>query len=80
MADTITSSRELKLEYYFTDGDTRTTSLPNPRNNVTATDINNTSSVLQATQAFVGDKANAPFEKIRTAKIVQTQRRQLDLS
>ncbi len=80
MADTVTSSRELKLDYLFTDGDTRLTTIADPRNNITAAEVNSTSSVLQATQAFVGDKNGAPFEKIRSARIVQTTRRQLDLS
>lgn len=80
MADTVTSSNELKLVYDFTDGDTRTTSLTNPRTGLTMTDINTVSATLQATQAFVGDKDNAPFDKIGSAKYVQTTRRQLDLS
>ena len=78
--DTLTSSRELKLEYLFTDGDTRTTSLPNPKTNLTGAQINAVSQTLATTQAFVGDKNDAPFSKIQTAKIVETTRRKLDLS
>lgn len=80
MADTVTSSRELKLEYLFEDDDTRTTSLPYPKANLTATDINSTSAVLAATNAFVGDKNNADFVKIKSAKIVEQTRVKLDLA
>lgn len=80
MADTISSSRELKLEYRFTDLDTRTTSIPDPINNISKTNIQTLAGVLANTQAFVGDKNNAPFETITSAKIVEQTRTQLDLS
>lgn len=78
--DTLTSSRELKLLYEFEDGDTRTTTLPNPKTNLTATDVATCSTTLANTQAFVGDKANAAFTKISSAIIVNQTRRELDLS
>ena len=80
MADTVTSSRELKLEYRFQDLDTRTTNIPDPINNIAKTDIQTLAGVLANTQAFVGDKNNAPFETITSAKIVEQTRTQLDLS
>lgn len=84
MADTVTSSRELKLLYEFADGDNRTTSLPNPRNNITGAEVNAVGATLLATQAFVGDKnystEPSAFVKISSAKIVNQTRRQLDLS
>lgn len=80
MADTVSSSRELKLDYRFQDLDTRTTSIPNPKNNITRTNIQNLAGVLANTQAFVGDKNNSPFETITSAKIVEQTRTQLDLS
>lgn len=78
--DIVTSSRELKLDYLFTDGDNRTTSLPNPKTNLNATQINSVSQTLADTQAFVGDKTGAPFSKIQSAYILETTRRKLDLS
>lgn len=78
--DTVTSSRELKLDYRFTDLDTRTTSIPDPIDNITKTDIQTLAGVLAQTQAFVGDKNNAPFETITSAKVVEQTRTQLDLS
>ncbi len=79
MADTVTSSNELKLDYRFQDLDTRTTSIPNPKSNIDKTDIQTLAGVLVQTQAFVGDKNNAPFETITSAKIVEQTRLQLDL-
>lgn len=84
MADTVTSSRELKLIYEFDDGDNRTTSLSNPRANITGAEINQVSATLLATQAFVSDKnystEPSAFVKISEAKVVNQTRRQLDLS
>lgn len=78
--DTLTSSRELKLDYLFSDGDTRTTSLPYPKTNLTAAQINSASQTLADTQAFVGDKNNGAFVKIQSAYMLETTRRKLDLS
>lgn len=78
--DTITASTELKLEYLFDDQDTRTTSLSNPRSDISGADILETSAVLLSTQAFVGDKNGAAFTKISSAKLVETQRVKLDIS
>ena len=40
MADKVTTTNKLVLGLGFTDGDTRTINLDNPRSDVTATDIN----------------------------------------
>lgn len=80
MADTVSQSRELKLDYRFQDLDTRTTSVPNPKNNLTKENIQTLAGVLAQTQAFVGDKNDAPFETITSAKYVEQMRTQLDLS
>lgn len=80
MADTASQSRELKLDYRFQDLDTRTTSVPNPKNNLTKENIQTLAGVLAQTQAFVGDKNDAPFETITSAKYVEQTRIQLDLS
>lgn len=80
MADTASQSRELKLDYRFQDLDTRTTSVPNPKNNLTKENIQTLAGVLAQTQAFVGDKNDAPFETITSAKYVEQMRIQLDLS
>lgn len=78
--DTITSGRDLKLDYKFTDGDTRLTSIPNPRNNLTSANILTAASELKVTQAFVGDKDNGAFDTISSATIVEWTRTKIDLS
>lgn len=78
--DTVTSGRDLKLVYRFADNDTRTTSLPNPKADVTGEEIASTSSVLKSTQAFVGDKNSGAFDTIQSATIIEYTRRDLDLT
>lgn len=78
--DTMTGGRDLKLIYSFADGDTRTTTIPNPRNNLTAADILTAASELKVTQAFVGDKDNGAFDTISSAVQIYWTKYQLDLS
>lgn len=78
--DTISSGRDLKLDYSFADGDTRMTTIPNPRSNLTAANILTAASELKVTQAFVGDKNNGAFDTISSATIVEWTRTKLDLS
>ncbi len=78
--DTITSGRDLRLEYLFTDGDTRTTTLPNPRTDLTENEINLVSTTLTEDQVFIGDKDGAGFDKINHAEITEWTKTKLDLS
>lgn len=78
--DTITSGRDLKLSYLFTDGDTRTTTLPNPKTNLTESDVTEVSFELTNSQVFVGDKAGAGFDKIEHAETTDWMKTRLDLS
>lgn len=78
--DTITSSQELKLNYKFADDDTRLTTLPNPKSDLVATDIEAVAATLYETQAFVGDKDNGAFATITSAAIVQKRTTKFDLS
>jgi len=78
--DTVTSGRDLKLDYSFADGDTRMTTLPNARENLTSANILTAASELKVTQAFVGDKDNGAFDTISSATIVEWTRTKIDLS
>ena len=78
--DTVTSSYELQLVYKFTDGDTRTTTLPNPRTNLSSDAVITASNTLNQTQAFLGDKNDGAFDEIASAVIVSKTRRKLDLT
>lgn len=58
MADTISSSNEVKFEMAFDDGDTRTISLKNPNNtNCTAENAATLSAWVITNQPIVGDQS-----------------------
>lgn len=78
--DTVTASQELKLDYQFADNDTRLTSIPNPRSNITDSDIKAVAATLYDTQAFVGDANNGAFATITSAKIIEKTVTKLDLA
>lgn len=80
MADTTKSTRELKIEFGFYDGDTRTQTLENPRNDLTATDINDLAQLAVSTQPIIGDKGGARVVGINSAKIVEKSVVTLDLN
>ena len=56
MADKVKTGRELVIECLFRDGDTRTITLRNPRNNVSSTDIENLEEFMQTEKIIIGDK------------------------
>ena len=76
MADTTKISKQLKLVAGFNDGDDRTISLDNPRDNITAAEIQ----ALPAENAIIGDKAGATFKEWKSAAIVETTVTTLDLA
>ena len=80
MADTITNSKTLKLEYDFVDGDTRTNNIKDPRNDLTSNDIIELNTFLRANNALIGDKYQATFAQIRKATIVEKSTTNYDLN
>lgn len=72
MADTSTTTHELKINQYFVDGDTRMITLKNPSANITSAQIEALQTWMQTNQPVVGDKLGAAFGKI-TSAIVATQ-------
>ena len=58
-ADTITSSSTGNLLVEFYDGDTRTVDVPDPRDDLTATEINAFVEKLKTDQPIIGDKTGA---------------------
>lgn len=76
MADTIKTSKQLKLVAGFNDGDDRTISIDAPRSDITAEEIQ----ALPAESAIVGDKAGAAFKEWKSAAIVETTVTTLDLA
>lgn len=79
MADTITNSKTLKLEYDFVDGDTRTNNIKNPRDDITSNEIAELNTFLRANNALIGDKYQATFAQIRKATIVEKTTTNFDL-
>lgn len=78
-ADTITSSEVLQIKNTFTDGDTRTIDVPDPRDDVSASDITELETWILANNALIGDKDGAPFAYVDSAIIVETNRVKLDI-
>ena len=78
MADTISSSSELKILVGFVDEDDRTLTFPDPQATVTAEAVAALSSVMAP--VLIGDKYGATFSRIKSARIVQTAETKVDLS
>ena len=79
MADTRTTTREMKIKMYFVDGDDRTLTLKNPSNNITSSDIESLQTWMQTNQPVVGDKLGASFGKIISATKIETEEIVLDI-
>ena len=78
--DTVTSSREGSLVVSFYDSDNRTIKIDNPRNDLTAADINAVVEVMKTTQPIIGDKTGASVVGAESFKILEKTTTQLDLS
>lgn len=68
MADTITESEVLQLEYAFVDGDTRTNNIKNPKENITPQEIETLNTYMRANNVIVGDRYQSTFAQINQAK------------
>lgn len=77
MADITKTTQTLKLLAGFADADDRTVSLDNPRDNVTEADIR--SFETAAAPVLIGDKYGAAFTRFKTASVVNTTTKYLDL-
>ncbi len=78
--DTVTSSEELAITWGFMDGDTRLNKLPNPRTNLTASDIQILDTWVSTNQPIIGDQTGASTTGILSAVNIYQERRKLDLS
>lgn len=79
-ADTITSSSNLKFEWGFEDGDTRTFNLPNPKSSVVANDIATLNTWIATNQPIVGDKSGSSTTGINSAIRVEQSKNKLDIT
>lgn len=80
MADKVKSVRELKLVAGFEDGDDRTLAFPDPKDNLTKTQITAAAFVKAAKAALVGDKAGAGMTGWKSAKVFESTTTYLDLT
>ena len=79
MSDIYKQTYILKIKLGFADGDTRTINLDNPKNNLTAAEINELSNFIKENNLLLGDKYGADSAGILTADIVQSAKTTLDL-
>ena len=78
MADTTKTTYQLKLVAGFNDGDERTISIDNPKDNITPAQIKALDSL--AAGVLIGDKYGAPFTTFKDAGLYETTKVELDLS
>lgn len=79
MADVITNTEELKIEYLFVDEDTRIQKIKNPRDDLTSGNIAELNAWLQANNVVIGDKNSATLARIKKATRVTQTKTALDL-
>lgn len=79
MADIIKRASLLNIECVFLDGDTRTITMKNPRNNISSSDIENLETFMQTENIIIGDRDLSDFRKIKKAVKRETTTRYLDL-
>lgn len=77
MADVLKQEEQLKLLAGFTDGDERTITMPNPRADLTAADINAVGELAKG--VLIGDKYGAPFLTFKDANTYDTTTIKYDL-
>lgn len=80
MADIIRTADSLSLEAEFSDNDTRTITVANPKATVTAAQINELGDYCATNQVIIGDKAGADFSRFKSAKITRGQYIDYDLT
>ena len=80
MADTIKTTRDLKFKALFMDGDDRTITVKNARNDIEQSEITDFQNWLLTNQVVIGDKTGAAFAKFEKATIITTTDRYLDIA
>lgn len=84
MADKVTTSNELKIENLFTDGDTRTITLKNPKATIETSEITALETLIKngdGTQSIlIGDKYGSDFKQIWEVRKTSKTTTDFDLS
>lgn len=79
MADTTKTTKNLKVDCDFVDGDTRAFNIKNPKSTITADDITDLNTYMQVNGVLVGDKMSATFLRIAKASTVTKTTVNLDI-
>lgn len=79
MADTVKSSADLKFNWQFADGDTRITTLPNPKSDLTQEQAQAVIDNAVAKKILIGDKAGAELTGVVQVYTENTTKTNLDL-
>lgn len=80
MADKVTSSTYLAVNFGFADGDTRLNKIPNPVSDLAPSTVHTVSGVLATNKLIVGDKAGAEYVGILTADKYSVTKTEFDLN
>ena len=70
MADVTKTTRELKLDSYYADNDTRMLTMDNPKNSLTKQNIKTFETYCVTNQPVLGDKGGAAFVRFNSAHIL----------
>ncbi|MDO4424548.1 MAG: hypothetical protein Q4D17_02125 [Planctomycetia bacterium] len=76
MADTVTSTQSFTVVAEFDDGDNRSVSIDNPRENITWADVETLKQY--AANVLIGDKNGAKFSRFSSARITNRYTLTLD--
>lgn len=84
MADKTTSTDELKIENLFTDGDTRTITLKNPKDTITTEEITALETLIKngtgEASLLIGDKYGSDFKQIWEVRRIEKTTTEFDIS
>lgn len=84
MANKTTTTDELKIENLFTDGDTRTITLKNPKDTITTEEITALETLIKngtgEASLLIGDKYGSDFKQIWEVRRIEKTTTEFDIS
>lgn len=80
MADVITQKNQIQFEFAFVDGDTRLAYLNDPKDSISAQEIEELNTYIRANNILVGDKYQSTFAQINKATRVTKITTTLDIN
>lgn len=79
-ADTVTSSADLKINWAFADGDSRMTTMPNPKAGLTAETVQTVINDAVTNGLLIGDKAGASLTGVVQVYTENQTKTKIDLT